>query len=71
MTDRKISRGSLQKRAAEETKNFGVRITPERLSVIVRNCSAESIPVWMTDESDYMLIALDVKDFASGKTWSE
>jgi len=71
MSNKKASRGYLQRKAAEETRNFGVQITPERLSVIVRNSSAKSIPIWMTDESDYMLIVLDVKDFASGKTWTQ
>lgn len=53
----------------EWVQGYGLSVTVGRLASMLKNCGAASLPLAMTPCGNYMLIALDAKDFEDETAW--
>ena len=62
MKERELRDEKLQD-TLREINNFGLSISPKRLSILISNCKADRLPLCITGSHCHLLIAIDVKHF--------
>lgn len=58
-------------RIIKETKDYGIYMSPERLSKVVSRCNSAYIPICMTKGSNEMIIILQLEDFDDETVWDD
>ena len=57
--------------AITHAEDFGIKMTPKRLSSLLSSVKSDLLPICMTPHSDYMIVVLHESDFENDCIWED